>query len=243
MSNSVLDPPSILITEDETHLCTLLQRSLSARGYTALTANDGQQALEQFKTNRIDLLLLDASLPKLDGMSVCSEIRQWSDVPIIIMSECASPDSIEEGLIIGADDYVIKPFIFRELEARIYALLRRVSYATTDYAFSILTVGGIALDRESRVATVEGKPVGLTETESNVLYNLMLTPNRPLSHKALLERIWGFQPNGKPRILHTNICRLREKIEQKPSTPRYIITVPGMGYKFCSEFQLAGAVI
>ena len=224
----------ILVVEDEEHLRNLLRMSLERIGHDVLTAADGREALDMLSATMVDLVLMDVMMPNMDGLEACHAIRQYSDVPIIMLTAINRPDDIAKALEMGADDYITKPFSFMEIEARVEAVLRRVSWSEDPPDLDIIVTQDIKLNHEKKEVMVRGHAVHLSPTEYGLLRYLMLRANQTVSHDALMQEIWGMPVSGKAKILHTNVRRLREKIERNPADPHYIITVLGLGYKFAT---------
>lgn len=222
----------ILIVDDEDPLRNLLLASLKRSGYDVIAASNGREALEIFDSQHIDLVLLDVIMPELDGFAVCSEIRSQSEVPIVMLTAMNRPDDIVHGFDIGADDYIPKPFTFREVEIRLQAILRRISWIEEQPSFRVLAFGDIILNDDDRVVTVRGEVVDLTPIEYQLLHQLMLSPDRPVSKTELFKSVWGYDEVGGTNLVEVAVRRLREKIEYDPSSPNYLITVRGAGYKF-----------
>ena len=225
----------ILVVEDEEHLRNLLRMSLERIGHDVLTAADGEEALHLLSTTVVDLVLMDVMMPNINGIEACRAIREYSDVPIIMLTAINRPDDIARALEIGADDYITKPFSFVEIEARVEAVLRRVSWSVEPPALDIIITEDIKLNHEKKEVLVRGRAVHLSPTEYDLLRYLMIRANQTVSHDALMQEIWGMPMSGKAKILHTNVRRLREKIERNPANPHHIITILGLGYKFSAN--------
>lgn len=224
---------TIMIAEDDHGIRNLFQMGLERRGYRVFAARDGVEAIEMFRRYGADLLVLDVMMPRLDGFSTCRAIRAFSNVPIIVCTVLNQPDDIENGLSIsGADDYIVKPFSFDVLDARIQALLRRVSWGQDPPSLSLLALDGIELNAETREVKMVDKTILLSPTENRLLHYLMSHPHQIIAQETLMAHVWGYQPVGKKLILHTNISRLRQKIEDDPAHPRLIETVAHFGYRF-----------
>ena len=225
----------ILVVDDEPTFVTWVSKTLTNKGYEVLTAGDGQEALRLLFAHKPDLVLLDVMMPKMDGWQTCSRIREVSDVPIVMLTgEQKSEEDIVRGLDYGADDYLIKPIGSRELVARMQAILRRAelfpSPGTTKkvtYSDAFLTV-----DIAERKVIVNGEQVRLTPTEFRLFAFLVENAGRVLTHKQLLEKVWGWEYIDDIDHLRIYAWHLRQKIEPTPAQPRYIITEPGVGYYF-----------
>lgn len=228
----------ILVVDDEDPLRNLLEASLRRLGYNVISACDGETALELFNEYDVDLVLLDVVMPGIDGYETCQEIRKRSDVPIVMLTALNRPDDIVHGFNIGADDYIPKPFTFREVEARLQSILRRISWITEKPSFCVLAHGDIVIDDEKQSVTVRGEKVELTPIEYQLLVHVMRSPNQPISKDELFRNVWGYEQSGGTNLVEVAIRRLREKIEVNPSEPVYLVTVRGAGYKFSTEHSL-----
>ena len=228
----------ILIVDDEPVIIESLSYSLNREGYTVENATDGRQALEKFEITHPDLVVLDIRLPEIDGMEVCKQLRARSSVPIIMLT--ARSDELDRilGLEIGADDYLPKPFSFRELLARIRALLRRVALDQQPQVSTSLQIGSLFLDPVARRVTKQHREVQLATREYELLQLLMSQAGRACSRQELLNRVWGEEWYGDARTLEVHIRWLRIKIEDDPTNPKYIQTVRGYGYRFISTEEL-----
>jgi DNA-binding response OmpR family regulator len=196
-------------------------------------AYDGEEALELARQNKYDMILLDIMLPKLTGLEVCQQIREFSDVPIIMLT--AKGDDMDKilGLEYGADDYITKPFNILEVKARIKAIMRRNGKKVEEPApVRKITTGDLSLDSDSRRVYISGKEVNLTAKEFDVLELLLFNPNKVYSRESLLKTVWGSDYPGDVRTVDVHIRRLREKIEENPGEPKYIHTKWGVGYYF-----------
>ena len=224
----------ILIVEDEPELQELLCAYLQEAGYAAAVAGDGAAALDLFRAQSFDLVLLDIMLPVMDGWSVCAKIRETSKVPIIMLTAKGEVFDRIQGLEMGADDYVVKPFEMKELIARINAVLRRTEIPND--TSKRLTFDKLVIDLDSYELIVDGKKIDTPPKELELLYHLASTPNRVYTRNQLLDEVWGFDYFGDSRTVDVHIKRLREKIENV-SSQWALKTVWGVGYKF----ELAGA--
>ncbi len=223
----------VLVVDDEKMIRSLLKMSLQRMGYEVTTADDGSEALDLFQTQSFDLVLLDILMPNIDGFTVCSELRHTSDVPIVMLTALNRPDDIVRGLELGADNYITKPFTFKEVEARIRAILRRTTNKVEAEPVQVLEHGDVRLDGGMRAATVSGNLVELTRTEYQLLHYLMSHVDSPVSKEDLLERVWGYEAaDTNSNIVELAIRRLRKKLEEDASQPNRLITVRGVGYKF-----------
>jgi len=222
----------ILIVDDEPLFVKGLKHSLEHEGYTVECAYDGEEGLKQLNKGGIDLVILDVMLPKKDGFSVCREIRSYSNVPIIMLT--AKGEDIDKiiGIEIGADDYLTKPFNTRELLARIKALLRRARMDYDRDKGDVLDLGELKLDLKSRRVFLKEKEIDLTTKEFDILYILAKSPGRVYSRENLLELIWGYDFYGDERTVDVHIRRIREKLEENPGHPHWILTKWGVGYYY-----------
>jgi DNA-binding response OmpR family regulator len=231
--NAARSKVHVLVVDDEKMIRSLLKMSLQRMGYEVTTAEDGAEALALFQTQIFDLILLDILMPNVDGFTVCSELRRESDVPIIMLTALNRPDDIVRGLELGADNYITKPFTFKEVEARIRAILRRTTNKIEAEPVQVLEHGDVRLDGGMRAATVGGNLVELTRTEYQLLHYLMSHVDLPVSKEDLLERVWGYEAaDTNSNIVELAIRRLRKKLEEDASQPNRLITVRGIGYKF-----------
>ena len=221
---------TILVVNDDKKIVQLVSLYLRKEGYRVLPAFDGQEALEIARSQQPDLIVLDLFLPELDGTDVCRLLRADSRVPIIMLTARATDEDKLLGLDLGADDYLTKPFNPRELVARVRAVLRRT--LPDDDPKGELHFGDLAISLVRREVAAHGQPVSLTPTEFRLLETLVREPGRAFSRSELLDRAFGFDYDGIERTVDVHIMNLRRKIEPQPGTPRYIMTVPGFGYRF-----------
>jgi DNA-binding response OmpR family regulator len=226
------DSSTILLVDDEDSIQKLLTYPLEREGYRVLQARDGEEALTRFASERVDLVVLDIMLPKLDGLEVCKRLRAESEVPIIMLT--ARDDELDKvlGLELGADDYITKPFSIREFRSRVRALLRRASVVRQADEGDVITAEGLAIDLSRRVVEVGGERVQLTYVEFELLRILASHPGRVYSRRMLLEALWGGADYREPRTIDVHVRHLREKLERDPAEPGYILTVRGVGYRF-----------
>ena len=224
----------ILVVDDEKLLVKGIRFNLENEGYDVITGSDGMEAVELAGSENPDLIVLDLMMPRLDGLEACGKIREFSDVPIIMLT--AKADDMDKllGFEHGADDYLTKPFNILELKARIKALLRRSKSGRRkeEKPDSKLVCGHITLDRDARDAFNDGKLVDLTAKEFDLMELLMRNPNRVYSREALLNAIWGYDTSSDIRTVDVHIRRLREKLERSPAAPEHIMTKWGVGYYF-----------
>jgi len=229
----VTDPPqTILVAEDDPNIAALVARYLEREGFKALVATDGEQALELARRGPA-LVVLDLMLPKVDGWEVCRALRARSDVPIVMLTAREDEADRVAGLVLGADDYVVKPFSPRELVERIKAVLRRARRAPSS-DWSPLAQGALTLDPERHRVTVDGREVALTPSEFTLLHCLMAAPGRVFSRRQLLDRLHGVGGMVVDRVVDVHIGKLRRKVEPDPAHPRYVETVRGVGYRFAA---------
>jgi two-component system, OmpR family, KDP operon response regulator KdpE len=226
-------PPKILIVDDEPNILATLAPLLRARGYETRTAMTGRAAVEAVDRDKPDLVVLDLGLPDLDGVEVCRTIREDSNVPIVVLTARGAEGDKVRALDSGADDYVTKPFGAEELVARIRAALRR-SDAPPPLSEPIVR-GNLVIDRERFRVMRDGEEVRLTPKEFELLTFLAQHPGRVLTHRTILKAIWGTGAVDQPEHLRVLVGALRKKIEPSPSTPRYILTEPWVGYRFADE--------
>ena len=227
------DSSTILLVDDEDSIQKLLTYPLEREGYRVLQARDGEEALTRFASERVDLVVLDIMLPKLDGLEVCKRLRAESEVPIIMLT--ARDDELDKvlGLELGADDYITKPFSIREFRSRVRALLRRASVVRqVNEGDELITAEGLTIDLSRRVVEVGGERVQLTYVEFELLRILASHPGRVYSRRMLLEALWGGADYREPRTIDVHVRHLREKLERDPREPEYIFTVRGVGYRF-----------
>ena len=224
----------ILVVDDEKLLVKGIRFNLENEGYDVITGSDGMEAVELAGSENPDLIVLDLMMPRLDGLEACGKIREFSDVPIIMLT--AKADDMDQlmGFEHGADDYLTKPFNILELKARIKALLRRSRSGRRqeEKPDSKLVCDHITLDRDARDAFNDGKLVDLTAKEFDLMELLMRNPNRVYSREALLNAIWGYDTSSDIRTVDVHIRRLREKLERSPAAPEHIMTKWGVGYYF-----------
>jgi len=230
----------ILVVDDEMSIRQILETRLSIRGYNVILAQDGEEALDLFRKEQPDLVILDIMLPKIDGYEVCSEIRKDSPVPIIMLTALGDISDRVMGLELGADDYVMKPFSPKELEARIRSVLRRIdskcllNLPTKNQNQNILQIGALAIDTNKRQVFKGTERIKLTGMEFNLLELLVTKAGERLSRSTILDQVWGYTPERylDTRVVDVHISRLRSKLEEDPSNPDLIITARGTGYMF-----------
>ena len=217
--------------DDEKTLVKGIKFNLENEGYEVECAYDGAAAVDLARNNRFDLILLDVMMPEVDGLEACMRIREFSNVPVIMLTAKSEDADKLMGFECGADDYLTKPFNILELKARVRALLRRAA-GVQRVQGSVLTVGDLSLNTEERVAIRDGKTVDLTAKEYDLISLLMRNPRRVYSRENLMNVVWGYTYAGDYRTVDVHIRRLREKLEKKPAEPEYILTKWGVGYYF-----------
>jgi two-component system, OmpR family, response regulator RegX3 len=224
----------ILLVEDEESLAESIRYSLEREGYAVSVAGDGRMAIERFRADTPDLVILDLMLPEMSGLDVCRMIRENSTVPIVMVTAKDSEADKVTGLELGADDYVTKPFSVRELVSRIRAHLRRVRMQAPPKGDEILTGGPVEMDVARHEVRIEGQPVAFPPKECELLQALLTRKGRLLTREHLIEEIWGYDYVGDTKTLDVHVKRIRQKIEDDPHEPRLLLTVRGLGYKFVS---------
>ena len=222
----------ILVVDDEKLLVKGIKFNLENEGYQVECAYDGAAAVELARTGNFDLIILDLMMPEIDGLEACVRIREFSNVPIIMLTARSEDMDKIIGFECGADDYITKPFNILELKARIRAMLRRASGGAQAKQDHRITVGGLTLDTQQRVALRDGQTVELTAKEYDLIELLMKNPRRVYSRENLMNIVWGYSYTGDYRTVDVHIRRLREKLEPKPAEPEYILTKWGVGYYF-----------
>src|SRR3989454_2399044 len=219
----------ILVVDDEPQLTRVLRRSLTTKGYDVRIAGDGEFALQTFRDWPPALVITDLAMPNMSGLELCRQLRAISEVPIIVLSVRGEEKTKVEALDAGADDYVTKPFGMDELLARVRATLRR---APANEAAKILEVGDFRVDLEGHSITHQGKELRLTPKEYDLMVHFVRNPGKVLTHRTLLAAVWGGDYTEQTEYLRVFIGQLRKKIEADPSSPRYILTEPWIGYRF-----------
>lgn len=223
---------TVLLVDDEKSIVEPLRYHLEREGYAVITAYDGEETLRRARTGNPDLIVLDITLPKLDGWEVCRILRQESTIPIIMLTARDEETSKVLGLDLGADDYLTKPFSFQELLARVRALLRRVVYERALSSESVIRIGEVTLDKNAHRVTLDGRALQMTQMEYKLLQTLMERAGHVVRRDDLMDRVWGADWVGDTHTLNVHIRWLRQKIEANPGSPHYIQTVRGVGYRF-----------
>ena len=227
-----MNDPVVLVVDDEKSLRDFVRRNLEARHYKVLTAANGLEAMATFNNEKVDLVILDLMMPHLDGLETTRRIRETSKTPIIILTALGEESDKVQAFDMGADDYLTKPFGVGELMGRIKAVLRRARWLEPSSNEEQLVRGDIRVDMERHLVTVKDSPVELTPTEFNLLVYLLKNAGRALSHRAILQNVWGAEYGNEAEYLRVYIGRLRQKIEVDALNPRHLFTEHGMGYRF-----------
>ena len=220
--------PKVLVVEDERDVRMLLRLLLEDEGYAVVEARDGLEAVDRFRSEAPDLVLLDLRLPGQNGFEVCRTLRAETDAPIVMVTAQDDTHDVVRGLEVGADDYVTKPFAEVELLARVRAQLRRVQRSTRQ---AVLRVGDMEIRVDEGTVLKAGVPVALTRTEFNLLVFLAGNPRRVFSREQLLDHVWGYTYAGDGRLVDAHVRRLRQKVEDDPTAPTLVQTVRGLGYR------------
>ena len=222
----------ILAVDDEQRMVRFIQLNLEQDGFEVVTAYNGKEALEQVRTQLPDLILLDIMMPDINGFEVLKKIREVNNVPVIMLTAKGEEDDRIQGLELGADDYITKPFSPRELVSRIRAVLRRTKSFKEDQVDQIKVDDRLTIDFSRREVWVEGKKVDLRPTEYRLLYHLVQNAGWVNTHEQLLSKVWGFEYQDEPHYVRLYVNYLRKKLEEDPSNPKYILTERGVGYRF-----------
>ncbi|HET8722058.1 MAG TPA: response regulator transcription factor [Nitrospira sp.] len=223
----------ILVVDDEAPIRKWLKVNLETRGYTVDTTETGEQAIKAFENRRPDLAILDLLMPGMGGIDVVRTLRAGSTIPIIVLSAIGEEAQKVQALELGADDYMTKPFGMEELFARIRSLLRRAAGATS--AAPVFVAGELSVNFDRREVRLEGQPIKLTPTEYDLLKYMIEHAGKVLTHRMLLQEVWGQGYVDQAQYLRVFVGQLRKKIEKHPGRPRFILTDPGVGYRFCSD--------
>jgi two-component system KDP operon response regulator KdpE len=227
--------PVVLIVEDESQMRTFVRLALTSHGYRTIEAESAAEGIQQAAAHTPDLILLDLGLPDLDGVEVTRQLREWSAAPILIISARGQEAQKVEALDAGADDYVTKPFGSAELLARIRVALRHAARSTQDPLSSVVTVGDIRVDFAKRLVFLGTTEVHLTPNEYKLLSVLLRNPNKVLTHKQLLDQVWGPGHANQMQYLRVFMAQLRRKLEQNPARPVHLLTEPGVGYRLKND--------
>jgi two-component system, OmpR family, KDP operon response regulator KdpE len=222
----------ILVVDDEIATLHTIKRNLTGLGFVVETASDGQQALTYLEQTTPDLLLLDIRMPRMNGLEVCRRVREWNELPIIVLSAGGEEDQKVIALELGADDYLTKPFSMKELVARVKAALRRSRRTKSEVVASMFTSGDLVINFAQRLVTLKGQEVKLTPQQYELLKYLAQNAGRVITHRQLLLNVWGPEFESETQYLHVFISQLRQKIEVEPMRSRYLLTERGVGYRF-----------
>jgi two-component system KDP operon response regulator KdpE len=225
----------VLVAEDELELRAFICRNLRARDFTVLEASNGIEALMLWEAEQPQLLILDIMMPRMDGLEVCRRIRETSTVPIIVLTALDDERDKVHALDLGADDYLTKPFGVEELLARIRAVLRRGQWFAQPPAPGVRRYGNLEIDFEGHMVRLSGEEVRLTPTEFALLEQLVTNAGKVLTHRALLQRVWGREYGEEAEYLRVYMGRLRHKLEPDPTNPRHFLTESGVGYRFVAS--------
>ncbi len=229
---------TILAADDDPQLLRLITRNLQLEGYDVLAASDGQQALELIENNSPDLVLLDVMMPRMDGFTVCYRVREFSSVPIIIITARGQDQDKVRGLDLGADDYLTKPFSVDELLARVHAVLRRSQFTAREHTQGLratTVTGHLVVDYSQHQVILYGREIALTPTEYRIIAYLAQNVGRIVTQDQLLEHVWGPEYLGESHLLQVNVNRLRRKLDGDDTPPRYILTKVGVGYSLAAH--------
>ncbi len=222
----------ILLAEDEVALRDFVSRNLHARGFEVLEASNGLEAVAVWERENPDLLILDIMMPRMDGLEVCRRVREYSSVPIIVLTALDAESDKVTALDLGADDYLSKPFGVEELLARMRAVLRRTQGETPPRGSGVKRFGDLEIDLAGHVVRLRGAEVRLSPTEFALLKQLITNVGKVVTHRMLLQSVWGAEYGGEAEYLRVYMNRLRHKLELDPANPRYLLTEPGVGYRF-----------
>ncbi len=227
------DAKRILVVDDEPRMIGFIRMNLELEGYQVLEAHNGLAALEMIRTQLPDLVLLDVMMPELDGFETLRMLREFSSIPVIMLTAKGEEDDKVFGLELGADDYVTKPFGSRELSSRVRAVLRRAEMPTASPEHAVLKIDErLSVDFNRREVIVEGEHIKLRPTEYRLLYHLIENTGWTVPHEQLLAKVWGYEYRDETHYVRLYVNYLREKIEEDPANPKYILTERGVGYRF-----------
>ncbi len=222
----------VLVVDDETRMIDFIRMNLELEGAKILSAKNGLEALDQVRRHNPDLILLDIMMPQLDGYETLRMLREFSSIPVVMLTAKGEEEDIVKGLELGADDYITKPFGVRELVSRVKAVLRRVQ-STTEHGQALLKIDDrLSIDFNNHEVIVEGKPIKLRPTEYRMLYHLIENVGWTVPHEQLLAKVWGYEYRDETHYVRLYINYLREKIEEDPANPKYVLTERGIGYRF-----------
>ena len=222
----------ILVVDDEPEILRAVRSGLRAQGYRVETAPNGEEALRMASTEAPSLVVLDVMMPGMNGIEVCKRFREWSNVPIIVLSALGQERQKVLALDAGADDYLTKPFGMDELTARVRAALRRFANTAPQAAQASYMTGSLVVDYAARIVTLAGEELKLTPLEYEILRYLTLNADRVVTHRQLLANVWGAEYTDETQLLRVHVGHLRQKVEENPARPKLIITEPGVGYRF-----------
>lgn len=227
------DAKRVLVVDDEPRMIGFIRMNLELEGYQVLEAHNGIEALEVIRTQLPDLVLLDVMMPELDGFETLRMLREFSSIPVIMLTAKGEEDDKVYGLELGADDYVTKPFGSRELSSRVRAVLRRADMPSASPGQAVLRIDDrLSVDFNRREVIVKGEPIKLRPTEYRLLYHLIENAGWTVPHEQLLAKVWGYEYRDETHYVRLYVNYLREKIEEDPSNPKYILTERGVGYRF-----------
>jgi two-component system, OmpR family, KDP operon response regulator KdpE len=222
----------VLVVDDETRMIDFIRMNLELEGAKILSAKNGLEALDQVRKHNPDLILLDIMMPQLDGYETLRMLREFSSIPVVMLTAKSEEEDIVKGLELGADDYITKPFGVRELVSRVKAVLRRVQ-STTEHGQALLKIDDrLTVDFNNHAVIVAGQPIKLRPTEYRLLYHLIENVGWTVPHEQLLAKVWGYEYRDETHYVRLYINYLREKIEEDPANPKYILTERGIGYRF-----------
>lgn len=227
----------ILIVDDERLMRDLMSMSLRRLNYVVEAVADGTSALYLLANEHFDLVMLDVVLTDINGFALLAELRTFSDVPVVMLTAMNRPDDVVRGFELGADNYITKPFNFKEVEARIRAVLRRATHLLDGASFDVAAFGDLRIYNVDQRAEIGGRPIDLTPNEFMLLRYLALRADRPVSKEELLHEVWGYDEHDSANIVELAIRRLRTKLEADPAHPNRLVTVRGVGYKFASQTE------
>jgi two-component system response regulator MtrA len=228
-------PRRILVADDDPNIAQFIQITLEDPRYEVVAVENGLEAIKAFEESTFDVVILDIMMPYVDGFQACQRIREYSDIPIIILTSRDGTDDVVHGFELGADDYITKPFKMVELIARLEAILRRVQSQNTRKAPPIVRVGELEIDEPRHRVTVRGEEITLTPMEFELLYFLAANAGHVFDRETLFREVWGYEYVGETNLVDVCVRRLREKVELQPSRPKIILTVRGVGYKLAEK--------